>query len=393
MIIDLQSTSTSAVNRTLVEIREQGGSVALGRVLNLIICADDFDAEGAIEAANSASRDHPCRVLVIARGPARGSNRLDAQIRIGGDAGASEVIVLRTFGELTKHSEALVTPLLLPDTPVVTWWPGDPPVDLVAEPLGRIAQRRVSDSARAKRPRRALAKLAASHTPGDTDLAWSRISRWRSLLASALDQAPYEPVTKVVVTGATDSPSTELLAGWLAMTLKADVEVKRTAAGTGVVAVELHRASGVLELNRPERSSIATLTQPGQPERTVSLARRQDDECIAEELRRLDPDDVYGDVVTAGLKRVDPGLYGGEGAARSGGRSSAKNTARKPPAKTSTARTTTARTTTGKKSAAPRTSAARSTAAAKKSSPAKATPAKASTSRAVSTRTAAAKKR
>ncbi len=337
MIIDLQSTSTSAVNRRLMEIRESGGSVALGRVLNLIICAEDVDAESAIEAANSASRDHPCRVLVIARGESRGSSRLDAQIRIGGDAGASEVIVLRTYGELTKHSAALVMPLLLPDTPVVTWWPGDPPTDLSAEALGKLAQRRVSDCARSKRPRQTLARLARNHRPGDTDLAWSRISRWRSLLAAALDQAPYESVTKVVVTGASDSPSSELLAAWLGLSLQAPVEMKRTPAGSGVVAVQLHRGSGVLELNRPEDANIADLTQPGQPPRTVSLTRRHDDVCIAEELRRLDPDDIYGDVVTKGLPLVDSRLYGrGDGTTR--------RTTRKAPAKKTAAKTAAAAT-------------------------------------------------
>ncbi len=309
MIIDLSSTSTSAVIRKLMEIREQGGSIALGRVLNLVICTEDADAEEAIEAANSASRDHPCRVLVIARGSARGAARLDAQIRIGGDAGASEVIVLRTYGELSKHAEAMIMPLLLPDTPVVAWWPGDPPADLSADPIGRLAQRRVSDSSRAKRPRQALAKLAAAHRPGDTDLGWTRITRWRSLLAAALDQPPYEPVTSIVVKGASDSPSTELLAAWLAYYLQAPATLSRTAPGSGLVGVELHRPSGVLSLNRPERSSIAVLTQPGQPVREVSLTRRNDDECIAEELRRLDPDDVYGEVVTLGLPLVDPANY------------------------------------------------------------------------------------
>lgn len=316
MITDLQSTSTAAVARKLMELRQRGGSIALGRVLNLIICTDDIDAEDAIASANSASRDHPCRVLVVARGTSRGSSRLDAQIRIGGDAGASEVIVLRTYGELTRHSEAVVMPLLLPDTPVVVWWPGSPPSDLSAEPLGKLAQRRVSDSSKASRPRVALAKLATSHQPGDTDLGWSRISRWRSLLAAALDQPPFEPITRAVVVGASDSPSSELLAGWLAFTLKVPVSIRRTAAGTGVVAVELRRTSGVLELSRPEKSSIATLRQTGQVDRQVSLARRHDDECIAEELRRLDPDDVYGDVVATGLAAVDPATYARRGAAK-----------------------------------------------------------------------------
>lgn len=310
MIVDLASTSTSAINRTMLELRERGGAVALGRVLTLIISTDDAEAEEAIAAANSASRTHPCRVLVAARGNARGSARLDAQIRVGGDAGASEVIILRTYGELTNHPEAVALPLLLPDTPVVTWWPGDPPATPSAEPLGRVAQRRITDSASSKRPRQALAKLAAGYRDGDTDLAWSRLSRWRSLLAATLDQPPYEPVTKVTVAGASDSPSAELLAGWLGWALRCPTTIRRSGAGSGVLGVTMHRAGGAIELTRPERSNIAILRQPGEPERRVALAHRKDDDCISEELRRLDADEIYGHALTEGLPALDAATYG-----------------------------------------------------------------------------------
>ena len=47
MIIDLPSTSTSALNRRLVDLRETGGAVALGRVLTLVICTGEEEAEAA----------------------------------------------------------------------------------------------------------------------------------------------------------------------------------------------------------------------------------------------------------------------------------------------------------------------------------------------------------
>ena len=300
MIIDLPATTTSAISKRMVDLRLSGGVVALGRVLTLLIVTDDGDAEAAIEAANAASSEHPCRVLVLAVGSRRGSPRLDCQIRVGGDAGASEVVVLRMYGELAAHPASIVVPLLLPDTPIVTWWPGDPPTQPSTDPLGAMAQRRITDSSTAKRPSAALARLAACHTEGDTDLAWTRITRWRTLLAAALDQPPFEPVTSAVVTGASDSPSSDLLAAWLAWSLRCPVQRKKTKAGTGMAAVRLERASGPVELARPG-GNIATLTQPGQPPRRVSLQRRATDDCLAEELRRLDPDDVLADVLREGL--------------------------------------------------------------------------------------------
>ena len=304
MIVDLPATTTSGINRKLVDLRESGGAVALGRVMTLVIPMDEECTEWAIQAANEASQEHPCRVIGVVRGNRRGSARLDGQIRIGGDAGASEVILLRLFGPLADHGDSVVVPLLLPDAPIVAWWPGASPVFPAEDPIGRMAQRRVTDATQNKNPIRALQDRAARHTPGDTDLAWSRVTLWRALLAAALDQPPYEPVTSATVTGGSDSPSADLLAAWLTHYLRCPVQRAKTKPGSGVIGVTLVRPGGNIVLDRPEGSEVASLHQPGQPERHVALAHRLDRDCLAEELRRLDPDDVFGDVVTQGMARL-----------------------------------------------------------------------------------------
>lgn len=314
MIIDLPGTTTSAVNSKLVHVRETGGAIALGRVMTLAIVTDDIDAEKAIQAANEASREHPCRVLAIARGNRRGTSRLDAQIRVGGDAGASEVVVLRLYGPLVDHGDSVIVPLLLPDAPVVTWWPGTPPERPSEDPIGRMAQRRITDASAARHPGRSLQERAATYSPGDTDLAWTRITRWRALLAAALDQPPYEPVTRAIVSGASDSPSSDLLAAWLGQRLRCDVTRRKTGAGSGMVGVVLERASGPVSLHRPD-GTVATLQQPGQPERRIAMPRRSDVECLLEELRRLDPDDIFAEVITKGL-RLLRGTQGAKAGAR-----------------------------------------------------------------------------
>ncbi len=310
MIIDMPSTTTSAVNRKLVDLRDNGGAVALGRVLTLIIVTEDDGAEAAIEAANSASREHPCRVLVIVQANRRGVDRVDAQIRVGGDAGASEVIILRLYGRLAQHGDSVVTPLLLPDSPVVAWWPSTAPAVPSEDPIGAMAQRRITDAAETRSPRKELDKRRAGYAVGDTDLAWTRITRWRGLLAAALDQPPYLSVEQVVVTGASDSPSTDLLGAWLAETLKAPVVRARSGTGTGMASVRLQRRNGPIDLVRVE-GAIATLTQPGQPDRRIALPRRPTAECLAEELRRLDPDEVYQLALSKGLGRLETGRAAG----------------------------------------------------------------------------------
>ncbi|MEV1121471.1 glucose-6-phosphate dehydrogenase assembly protein OpcA [Actinosynnema sp. NPDC049800] len=293
MIIDLPSTTTSQVNSKLVRLREEGGAVTLGRVLTLVIVTDDgTKTEDAIDAANDASREHPCRVIVVARGARKAAPRLDAQIRVGGDAGASEVIVLRLYGELANEGASCVVPLLLPDTPVVAWWPNEAPAVPAEDPIGQLAQRRITDAAAEKNPIRALEQRRTGYRPGDTDLAWTRLTLWRAMLASAFDLPPHEKVTEAEVSGESDSPSTDLLAAWLAGCLRVPVKRVKASRGEGIVDVRLERRSGLVELSRPD-GKVGTLTQPGQPERRVALQRRQVRDCLAEELRRLDPDEVY----------------------------------------------------------------------------------------------------
>ena len=141
---------------------------------------------------------------------------------------------------------------------------------------------------------------------GDTDLTWTRLTPWRALLATALDAPPHEPVTAAVVAGEVVSPSTDLMAGWLAARL--GVKVKRSPAKSGpglvVGAPGAARRARSSWSGRTARS--AALRQPGQPDRLVALARREVRDCLAEELRRLDPDEIYG-AALAGIAKISRG--------------------------------------------------------------------------------------
>ena len=306
MIKNLTNTTTSLISRELVTIREEGGAVALGRVLTLLVQTKFSGIEEAILAANEASRAHPCRIIVLADEDTRSDAepRLDAEIRVGGDAGASEVIVLRAYGEAASDPESLVTGLLLPDAPVVAWWPGEAPIKPSASAIGRIAQRRITDAASQPDPHAWLVSLANNYEPGDSDFAWTRLTLWRAQLAAIMDQPPYDPITHVVVTGAVDSPSTDLLAAWLEQKLEVEVELVRTIRGkavSGIKGVKLERESGEIEIVR-NVPDVATLIQPSQPTRDINLPRRSLRDCLIEDLRRLDSDDAFGNLILSGFK-------------------------------------------------------------------------------------------
>ncbi|MEU6593761.1 glucose-6-phosphate dehydrogenase assembly protein OpcA [Streptomyces sp. NPDC046881] len=295
MKIDLTDTTASKINKALVQGRRAIGTPAVGMVLTMVIVTDEENAYDSIKAAEDASREHPSRTLVVIRRQARTlrdrtHSRLDAEVRVGSEAGTGETVVLRTYGEVSDHADSVVLPLLLPDAPVVVWWPGEAPDAPAKDPLGALAQRRITDLYAVERPLEALNARARTYAPGDTDLAWTRLTLWRSMLAAALDQARVK-VASAAVEAEADNPSAELLARWLEARLGVPVE-RVQSAGPFVTAVRLGTANGEIVVDRPE-GPLATLTLPGQPPRTLALKVRPTSELIAEELRRLDADEMY----------------------------------------------------------------------------------------------------
>lgn len=298
MIIDMPRTTTGAINKALVESRKEGGVVTLARVMTLVIDATGADAEQAIATANSASREHPCRIIVIAPGSPEDEARLDAEIRVGGDAGASEVVLLRPAGAQIGHDDTLVTPLLLPDAPIVVWWPAAVPSDLADCSLGRMAQRRITDSKGETDPAGVLLGLAQAYAPGDTDLAWTRLTRWRALLAAALEQVRDPQVSLARIHGDFNSPSILLLGAWLKDALGCEIEATYDSSVSALQHIILETPEGPISISRPDGHN-AIINQPGQPEHIIALPARSLEEALAEELRRLDSDEVYGEVLGA----------------------------------------------------------------------------------------------
>ncbi|MFJ3515100.1 glucose-6-phosphate dehydrogenase assembly protein OpcA [Streptomyces sp. NPDC090131] len=307
MKIDLTETNSSKINAAMVQARRDIGTPAIGMVLTLVIVTDEENAYDALKSANDASHEHPSRIVVVikraSRSPrSRRDARLDAEVRVGADSGSGETVVLRLHGELVDHAQSVVLPLLLPDAPVVVWWPDGAPADLAGDPLGALGQRRITDTYSCEDPIRALGGRAAAYAPGDTDLSWTRITPWRSMLAAALDQQALS-VVSATVEGEDENPSCELLAMWLADRLQ--VPVRRTlSSGPGLTAVRLATKDGDIVLDRAD-GALATLCMPGQPDRAVALKRRDTAELLAEELRRLDPDNTYEASVKFGVARLE----------------------------------------------------------------------------------------
>ena len=332
MITTLTDTTSSAIASALLKARRAMGSPATGMVMTIVISCTESEQASAVEAAVEAGREHPSRILVAVTGRGR-QNRLDAEVRIG-EGTPGEIVILQMFGRMATHAASVVRPLLLPDSPVVVWWPGTAPADLANHELGQLATRRVTDAMGAARPLQALRLRADNYQPGDTDLAWTRTTQWRSLLAASLDQYP-ATVLGATVTAERNSAAANLLVAWLESRL--GVTVKRgTSEGPGITKATLETAAGAIAVVRTD-GLLASYSVPGQPKRLVALKRRPVADLMAEELRRMDADDVFHETILA-LPRP----------------------ARKTPAKKTPAKTTAAKKTAAKKTPAKKTTAKKS---------------------------------
>ena len=297
MKLTLTDTSTSEIAASLLHGQELF-SLATGRVLTLLVVAHaEDDLHSVLLTVKEATREHPARVLVLVCGDDSALTSLDAEIVLTADAGASEMVVMHLRGELVGHLASVVTPLLLPDTPIVAWWPTDAPATPADSPLGAIAQRRITDAARSD-PAGALLRLSTGYSAGDSDMTWSRITLWRGIVASALDRDPGTPIDAVSITGPADNPGVDLAAGWLASCLGVPVErlaaTGRCAITRNVPITELviFRSDGEITVGVVDERTVR-VSSPGLPDAYVAMTARTDSECLAEELRHLDPDTAY----------------------------------------------------------------------------------------------------
>lgn len=286
MIIELTDTSSREVASELIKAHRTAG--ASGLVLTLIIVTSAAHHDVVLEAAKASATAHPSRVIVVTYSSDTQA-RLDASIEVG-EGLPGDLITLSLHGELRHHGDSICLPLLLPDSPTIVWWPHEAPDNLAGDPIGSLADRRITDALGCEDPQAALLRRARHHAPGDTDLTWTRLTRWRALLAAALDQSR-ATVTGALVRSAPDNAPATLLAAWLSSCLGVDV-VRLNGDHPGVNEVILNTPEGDITVRRAQEGT-AVYQVPGQPQRTVALRRRPLTDLLTEELQRMDADDVF----------------------------------------------------------------------------------------------------
>lgn len=293
MDITLRSTNAAKIARGLTKARASAGSPAMDMVLTLLIVTDNDSVAEAMKSATVLSHEHPSRVLGVILGDGRGKPNLDARVRVG-EGSPGESVLLRMSGQLVKHAESVVLPLLLPDSPVVAWWPSNSPKVPSEDPIGRLARRRITDAETSKNPVLMLHKMAPGYAPGDSDLSWTRLTLWRALLAAALDQSS-ATVESAEIVASENNPVAVLLRAWLESRLGVQVDFRDTDARQ-ISRVSLQMSNGEVVINRLD-TMTCEFSVPGSVSRIVPIRRRTVPELLAEDLRRLDADEIYAETL------------------------------------------------------------------------------------------------
>lgn len=196
-------------------------------VVNLVVAASDqAGAERSATAMRRLGTRHPGRTVVLSLGGA--GTGMDASVELhsaqaGGRSVWWEEVRLAIPQELRAHALSVVEPLLLPDLPVVAWFPTALPApddDLAWRADAVLVDARAAgDDGAIGGGFPALAELA--HRRPVVDLSWKRLTVLRRVLAEMFEPAACRRfaggVHEAEVSGM--AGPRRLVAGWLASRL------------------------------------------------------------------------------------------------------------------------------------------------------------------------------
>ena len=207
---------------------ESAPPVMRAATFNLVVVApSDGDGQAAANVLAAVGAEHPGRVLVVCAETEAPPAPLEAWVAMhcraigGGAQVCGEHVVIVKRGEPERLAD-LVTPLLLPDCPVIAWWRGGPgPAAAILDRLPLDAL--LLDGARFPpgELRRWGARFGGDGRMPLGDLAWARTADWRRWTADAFEPAELREAcwrirSVAVACGAETAMDGLLYAGWLA---------------------------------------------------------------------------------------------------------------------------------------------------------------------------------
>lgn len=175
-------------------------------VMNLVVIAGRSEVgERIASIVEGLTGKHPSRTIVVSQADPDGPPWLDAQVqahcmlpRDGAAETCAELVFLTAGGQTGQHLAGIVSPLLIHDLPVTTWWPGEPRLDSpqtgdLLELTDRIVVDGSSWSGEGLARLVGMSRLPRKFKLHVCDFAMLRQARWREAIASTFDRPALLP--------------------------------------------------------------------------------------------------------------------------------------------------------------------------------------------------------
>jgi glucose-6-phosphate dehydrogenase assembly protein OpcA len=253
-------------------------------------CESEADRDHVTGVIGQLTSRHPCRAIVLLARPGAAPAALAAAISAhchwagsGRKQVCCEQISIEAAGEPVAQLGTVALPLLESDLPTVLWWRGNFLAETTAfRSLVAVADRLIYHTGTWSEPERQLAALGRSlelhRRCAFTDLSWTRLDLWRTLIAESFDdpQCRMELAQLELVEIAYGRrPGVRvralLLAGWLAAQLDWSPAVAATKlrlreenedAGVTGITLRSARATFTVRKDLGERAASAWVEMP-----------------------------------------------------------------------------------------------------------------------------------
>jgi glucose-6-phosphate dehydrogenase assembly protein OpcA len=307
------TTSPASIERQLQLLRGEAAGVEDGirtHIVDLVAYADDPAVANEIGTAIAGLRhSRPSRALIVCGRPAATEVEATpsvfcAPMQEGGKSIVCSEVV-RLDGPAGGDALAsMAASLLLPDLPVFLLWLAPPDFERsVFRSLRTLTTRLVTDSTRFPETLDALGALIAQDREVVTDLAWTKITGWREVVASMFDDpahrgalAELEHVAIDYVRGS--DAQARLLGGWLVAGTGCDAVVSTTAVDRddmrvgSLTRVAMDCGGKRYTVDRPQEG-MAVIDAPGRATRHAALRVPPTPVLIGEELEFLTNDHAF----------------------------------------------------------------------------------------------------
>ncbi len=286
---------------------EVSGGVLRACGMTLVVAAESAaDCEELRHTLGVLMHNHPARAIVLRLNENPG---LDANVfsQCWMPFGKHQQICAEGIEITAGVSELnyvaqLLLPLIVSDLPAVLWCRGPRVFSGGAFlPLLPLVQKTIVDSTTAADPQSAIAAIRSLRRDGRqvADLAWTKLTGLREMMASLFDEGAAKGIQSVQVFygGGIPSPSAIYFADWMGRVLPgAQVSLARSEGPRGLRSV-VFSGDTPLTITRPDRTTLEVRCAGRVRKSTMLLL--SEETLMSEELSILGPDPVFDRVLGA----------------------------------------------------------------------------------------------